>query len=170
VIDPGNGAVSSTIDLGAALDPLGVAFNRQGTKAYVTEWAGRSVAVIDAATEKLIGRMELSPRSNPLQADHPSAIAASSVRDEVYTANANSDTVSVVDTRTDRLAATIAVGLVPNGPEGLDPRRALSEPRRAHALGTTRTTTSASATTARERRATTRATARAAPSTPTSRA
>src|SRR5262249_17317165 len=53
--------------------------------------------------------------------DHPSGIAANPVRDEVYTANANSDTVSVIDTRTDALAATIDVGLVPNGPKGSIP-------------------------------------------------
>jgi YVTN family beta-propeller protein len=121
VIDPAAGVVTATIDLGAALDPLGVAFNRQGTKAYVTQWAGRSVAVIDTAAQQKVGDIVLSPLANPFQADHPSAIAANPVLDEVYTANANSDTVSVLDTRTDRLVATIGVGLVPFGPKGSIP-------------------------------------------------
>src|SRR5262249_20730200 len=121
VIDPTAGAVTATIDLGAALDPYGVAFNRQGTKAYVTQWAGRSVAIVDTTTQTKIGEIALSPSSDPFQADHPSGIAANPVRDELYTANANSDTVSVIDTRLDRVAATIDVGLVAKGPKGSMP-------------------------------------------------
>ena len=36
----------------------------------------------------------LSPADDPLQADHPTAIAANPRNDEIYTANASSDTVS----------------------------------------------------------------------------
>src|SRR5262245_26953514 len=121
VIDPTTGAVTATIDLGAALDPLGVVFNHEGTKAYVSQWMGRSVAVIDTKTQKVVASIELSPSSNPLQADHPSGIAVNPKRAEVYTANANSDTVAVIDAGADRLAATINVGLVPGGPKGSMP-------------------------------------------------
>ena len=99
------------VSLGAALQPLGVAFGRSARKAYVTNWMGRSVSVIDTATERATGAIALSPANDPLRADHPSAIAANPGRDEVYTANANSDTVSVIDTDTDRVAATIDVSL-----------------------------------------------------------
>jgi YVTN family beta-propeller protein len=121
VIDPASGSVTATIDLGSPAEPLGVTFDRQGDKAYVTNWLGRSVSVIDAATQTATRRIELSPPSNPSQADHPSDIAANPVRDEVYTANANSDTVSVIDTAHDTLVATIDVALVPNGPKGAIP-------------------------------------------------
>jgi YVTN family beta-propeller protein len=43
------------------------------------------------------------------------------VRDEIYTANANSDTVSVIDSAHDTLAATIDVSLVGGGPKGAIP-------------------------------------------------
>ena len=121
VIDPASQTVEATIDLGAALEPLGVALDRTGDKAYVTNWMGRSVSVIDTAGEAKVGDIVLSPASNPDQADHPSAIAANPVRDEVYTANANSDTVSVIDTTKDTLAATIDVALIPGGPNGSNP-------------------------------------------------
>ena len=121
IIDPSTNAITATVDLGAALDPFGVTFNRDGTKAYVTQWMGRSVAVIDTKTQKLTGTIELSPAANPLQADHPNAIAANQQRDELYTANANSDTVSVIDSTSDRLVATIDVGLVHGGPKGSMP-------------------------------------------------
>jgi YVTN family beta-propeller protein len=121
VIDPATNTVKATIDLGAALQPLGVAFSRDGLKAYVTNWMGRSVSVIDTAGEHKTGDIELSPVSNPLQADHPSAVVANPRYDEVYTANANSDTVSVIDTGADRLAATIDVSLVRGANKGATP-------------------------------------------------
>ena len=119
VIDPTTARVTNTIDLGAPLDPLGVAFSRYGDKAFVTQWMGRSVAVIDTATERKIADIPLA--GDPLSADHPSAIATNPVRDEAYTANANSDTVSVIDTKADTVRATIPVGLVPGGPKGANP-------------------------------------------------
>jgi YVTN family beta-propeller protein len=121
VIDPATSAVTNVIDLGMAAQPLGVTFDRTGRKAYVTQWMGRAVAVIDTATETTLRHVTLSSMSNPLRADHPSAIAANPRRDEVYTANANSDTVSVIDTRTDGLAATIDVSLTPDAREGAMP-------------------------------------------------
>src|SRR5262245_55517130 len=87
VIAPQTNSVTGTIDLGLPLDPYGVAFNRDDTKAYVTQWVGRSVAVIDTRTQQMTGSIELSPLSDPGQADHPSGIAANPVRDEIYTAN-----------------------------------------------------------------------------------
>lgn len=121
VIDPATNAVTGSIDLGAPLQPLGVAFDRTGRKAFVTNWMGRSVSVIDTAAEKKIADVQLSPADDPAQADHPSGIAANPHRDEVYTADANSDSVSVIDTASDAVTATIPVGLVPNGPKGSNP-------------------------------------------------
>jgi YVTN family beta-propeller protein len=128
VIDPATNAVTSVIDLGVAAQPFGVAFERSGRKAYVTQWMGRSVSVIDTAKEATIRQISLSPVTDPLRADHPSAIAANPRRDEVYTANANSDTVSVIDTRRDRVAATIDVSLVWNAREGAMPNGLVASP------------------------------------------
>jgi YVTN family beta-propeller protein len=121
VIDPAGGAVTKTIELGRALAPLGVTFAAGGRKAYVTNWLGRSVSVVDTDAEAKIADILLSPPDDPDQADHPSAIAAGDRRGEVYTANANSDTVSVIDTASDRLVATIDVALVRGGPKGAIP-------------------------------------------------
>jgi len=121
VIDPGTNKVTGTVDLGQALQPLGVAFDRTGDHAYVTNWMGRSVSVIDTATEQETNDIVLSPQSDPEKADHPSAITANPKRDEIYTANSNSDTVSVIDTQHNRLAATIDVSLVDGQPKGAIP-------------------------------------------------
>src|SRR4029450_2944503 len=56
-------------------------------------------------------RILLSPPTRPQLADHPNAIAANPRRNEVYTANGNSDTVSVIDTKRDRVQRTISVAL-----------------------------------------------------------
>jgi YVTN family beta-propeller protein len=122
VIDPATNAVTGTIYLGAARQPLDVTFERTGRKAYVTNWMGRSVSVVDTALQWRVRDVLLSPRTRPLQADHPSAIAANPVRNEVYTANANSDTVSVIrTTRPDRLVETIDVRLSPIARPGASP-------------------------------------------------
>jgi YVTN family beta-propeller protein len=125
VIDPnangGNGAVIKTIDLGSRLQPLGVTFDRSGSHAFVTNWMGRSVSVIDTATEQKVADVPLSPVSDPLVADHPSAVTANPKRDEVYTANANSDTVSVIDTTTNAVLDTIDVSLVAGRQKGANP-------------------------------------------------
>ena len=125
VIDPrarkGRPFRQARAGLGAALEPLDVAVTPDGAKAYVTNWMGRSVSVVDTATQRTTGSIPLSPADDPLQADHPSAVAANPRRHEVYTANANSDTVSVIDTGSDQLAATIDVSLVPGAAPGAAP-------------------------------------------------
>ena len=99
VINPNTSQVTATIDLGLPLDPFGVTFNRPGTKAYVTQLdrplGGRDRHAHAAARRQ---RSALAA-GDPLQADHPTAIAADPTHDELYTANASSDTVSVIDGR-----------------------------------------------------------------------
>ena len=41
--------------------PFGVAFDRTGRKAYVTQWMGRAVSVVDTATETAVKQIGLSP-------------------------------------------------------------------------------------------------------------
>jgi len=128
VIDPTTNTVEATIELGTPLAPLGVAFSSNGRKAFVTNWMGRSVSVIDTASERKVDDVSLSPAANPLQADHPSAIVANQRRPEVYTVNSNSDTVSVLSARDGRRMDTIDVSLVPGGPKGAIPDGASVSP------------------------------------------
>ena len=121
VIDPATNAVTGLIDLGVHREPVAVAFDRTGRKAYVTNWIGRSVSVIDTRTQEKKYDILLSPRYAPLQADHPDAIAANPAHNQMYVANANSDTVSVIDSRRDKLVATIRVGLTPKVKAGATP-------------------------------------------------
>ena len=121
VIDPGTGKRTATIDLGAAREPFDVAFNRAATNAYVTNWGGRSVSVIDTSKQRKVADIVLSPHDNPMLADHPTGIVANPNRNELYPANANSDTVSVINSVSDEVTATINVALDPGSPKGSMP-------------------------------------------------
>ena len=67
--------------------------------------------------------------TNPQLADHLNAIAANPRRNEVYTANGNPDTVSVIDTKRDRVKRTMSVALARGARTGSMPN-GLRWPRR----------------------------------------
>ncbi len=108
--------------------PVGIApykVIRLGAKLYVTNWGGRradegdltgptsgSLAVIDEAgiastgTVSVIDLAQQAVTTEITVDLHPSGMAVSPDTARVYVANANSDTISVIDTATDALAAT----------------------------------------------------------------
>ena len=69
--------------------PYGVALNRSGTFAFVTNWGERTVSVVDIALRERAASLATGT--------HPSAILASHTSDEIYVANTDSDSVSVLD-------------------------------------------------------------------------
>ncbi len=89
---------------------------RQGlsVKAYVSCWNDSTVAVVDSG--KLVSRIVVGR--------HPTAMLLNPERTRLYVANSNDDSVSVIDTQTDKEIERINVRLsegVPlgNSPEGL---------------------------------------------------
>ncbi len=110
-------------------------------KAYVSNWAGRkpapgepsanssgtqilvnpqtgvassgTVSVVDTRAHKEIRQVEVGL--------HPSGMAFNSDRSRLFVANANSDTVSVIDTSTDRVIETISVVAERSRPFGSGP-------------------------------------------------
>ncbi len=124
-IDLASGAVKREIAVGNA--PYGVVL--LGERAYVSNWAGRrpdadsltgpagrgapvrvdavrhiasdgSVSVVDLTSGKELKQIVVGL--------HPSAIIATSSGSHVVVANANSDTLSVIDTKTDEVVETIS--------------------------------------------------------------
>jgi YVTN family beta-propeller protein len=79
----------------------------------VSNWAASSVSVIDTETRTVRGSVKVG--------DHPCALALSPDGTQLYVANANSDTVSVIDTRTDGVVQTISLQPYPNAPAGSAP-------------------------------------------------
>src|SRR5262249_20905150 len=113
------------IEVGRA--PYAVVFGPDD-KAYVTNWAGRAprardataksagtpvvvdergvaasgtVSVVDRRAGREVAQIEVGL--------HPSGLVLSPDRSRLYVANANSDTVSVIDTRSDTVVETISV-------------------------------------------------------------
>jgi YVTN family beta-propeller protein len=110
-----------------------------GAKVYVSNWGGRrpgphdttdgvypvvvdprtgiaasgTVSVIDTRKQSVLKHIEVGL--------HPSAMATSPKGEFVYVANANSDTVSVIETKTDRVVRTISVRLFSKAPLGSAP-------------------------------------------------
>jgi YVTN family beta-propeller protein len=119
--------------------PYTVALSPDGRKLYVSNWGGRRAApgdvtggafpvVLDPRTgipsTGTVSVIDTKTRAVRRHIDvglHPSGMAMSVRGDRLYVANANSDTVSAIDTRTDRVAATINVRLWRKAPLGSAP-------------------------------------------------
>ena len=107
------------IDLGAHVYPYAVvAVHERGAvvKAYVSCWNDHSVAVVYPNGSGTVSRIGVDR--------HPTAMLLNSDQTRLYVANSNADSVSVIDTRTDKEIERISVRLsesVPpgNSPEGL---------------------------------------------------
>ncbi|NIA15965.1 MAG: hypothetical protein GWP08_18025 [Nitrospiraceae bacterium] len=112
-----------------------------GNKAYVSNWGGRrpvdgdvtgptagSRAVVDpetgVASTGTVSVVDLARRTVLREIAvglHPSGMALSPDGGTLYVANANSDTISVIDTRADRVTATLGAKPLPELPFGSAP-------------------------------------------------
>ena len=93
--------------------PYTVVLSADDSTAYVSNWGKRSVAVVDTASLRLKGNIEVGT--------HPSAMTRNPTNNELYVANTDSDTVSVVDTATNRVTRTISVEPYANAGVGSSP-------------------------------------------------
>ena len=142
VVDLDSGKVKGTIKTGIA--PFGVRVNSAGTVAYVSNWGGRfpdaqdmtrttgvrpgaDRVVVDArgiASTGTVGRVDLATMqvTNTIETGlHPTALAWDEPRSRLYVANSNSDTVTVIDTRTNRVAHNFKIGPFRKKAEGVAP-------------------------------------------------
>lgn len=127
------------------MSPFGVVV--AGSKVYVTNWAGATPADTAQSTAGVpYGKVYADPRTGATASGtvsvfdigsgaritdietglHPGAIICSADKRTLYVANANSDNISVINTATDKVVATITVnlntefaGLVGDSPNGL---------------------------------------------------
>ncbi|HEV2356906.1 MAG TPA: bifunctional YncE family protein/alkaline phosphatase family protein [bacterium] len=108
-VDPASGAVGAT----AATGRLPYAVAILGDKAYVSNWGAGSVTAVRLPS--------LAPAATIAVGLHPAALAADPARARLYVANTDDDTVSVIDTRTDRVIATPSLAPYRGAPEGSVP-------------------------------------------------
>jgi YVTN family beta-propeller protein len=142
VIDTATGALRGAAQTGIA--PLGAAVNRDGSVAYVSNWGGRSARASDltaptgyspkadrvvvddkgiAATGS-VTRIDLRTMQPTHQINvglHPTSIAWDEPHERLFVANNNSDSISVIDTRTNQVARTILIQPFGRAARGIAP-------------------------------------------------
>ncbi|HWQ56095.1 MAG TPA: alkaline phosphatase family protein [Bryobacteraceae bacterium] len=142
VVDLAGGRLRGNVKTGVA--PFGVALDREGGIAYVTNWGGRiprtddltaptglrpdsDRVVVDArgvASTGTVTRIDLGKMAAtdtiPVGL-HPTALAWDQPRGRLYVANSNSDTVSVIDTARNSVIRTIEIQPFPAKAAGIAP-------------------------------------------------
>ncbi len=93
--------------------PYACRLDEKRGRLYVSAWAQSAVAVIDLKSEKVIA---LWPTGQ-----HPCEMALTRSGKFLFVANANLNTVTVLDTATGRALETITTSLYPNSPPGSTP-------------------------------------------------
>jgi YVTN family beta-propeller protein len=135
VVDLRAGTVSRQINVGIA--PWDVVLSPDGNTAYVSDWGGRlpvsgdltatsagTPVVIDdrgVGASGAVSFVNLTTGIETIQVPtglHPSALALSEDGSSLYVANANSDTVTAIDTRAKAVKETILVRPDPTFPYG----------------------------------------------------
>jgi YVTN family beta-propeller protein len=142
VIDAATGELRGTVFTGIA--PVGVVVNHDGTMAYVSNWGGRVAhagdltsatgyapqadrVVIDKtgiAAEGSVTRVDLRALRATHQIEtgtHPVSLAWDEARGRLFVANNNSDSVSVIDTRTNQVVRTLAIEPFGHSVHGIAP-------------------------------------------------
>jgi YVTN family beta-propeller protein len=93
--------------------PYACRLDEKSHRLYVSLWAQASVAVVDLQWEQVIGRW-------PTQ-EHPCEMTLTHSGKLLYVANANRNTITVLDTATGKTLETICAGLFPQSPPGSTP-------------------------------------------------
>jgi YVTN family beta-propeller protein len=125
VIDLALTRVAATVPIGpcettqpghaAQCQPYGVTLSADGARAFVSDWGEHSVTAIDTSRRLPLGTTRVGT--------HPNALAVNprAERHEVYVANGDSDTVSVLDTSTRQVTRTVDLAPYAGAPEGSNP-------------------------------------------------
>ena len=93
--------------------PYGCVLDEKRGRLYVSFWAQSCVGVIDLATHRLLTRWATE--------EHPNEMVLSKSGRHLYVANANRNSVSVLDTETGRTVETLVAELLPASPPGNTP-------------------------------------------------
>lgn len=99
IIDISSNRVLGKVETGGFPYAIAVRPSGDGEKVYITSERDGSVTVIDPIAKR---RLKEIPTG-----DHPIALVLDPKQDRLYVANSGSDTVSVIDPRTDDVVATI---------------------------------------------------------------
>lgn len=123
VIDIAAGKVTHRIPMGASTDPYHASMfpyailpSADGSKLYVSNWKEGNIGVVNARNPDAA-----TVTKHVAVGQHPNAMIFSPAGDRLFVANANSDSVSVLDTATDSVLYEIDVRPYKNAPFGSAP-------------------------------------------------
>jgi YVTN family beta-propeller protein len=104
--------------------PYGCVVDEDRNRLYVSFWAQACVGVIDLGTRKMITRWATE--------EHPNEMLLSKSGKHLFVANANRNSVSVLDTETGKAVETLVAELLPNSPPGNTPNSLALSPDEKH--------------------------------------
>jgi YVTN family beta-propeller protein len=110
VIDTASNSAVGTIPL--PRHPAGIAISADGSRAYVADFSSATVSVIDTATNRVTGRIEVGPAK---VATMMPAVAVTRDGSTAYVTNPGDDTLLVIDTAKSFVRARIALHMHPSG-------------------------------------------------------
>jgi YVTN family beta-propeller protein len=92
--------------LPAGHTPCALAVNASTNMAYIVNYEGNNLSVVDIARSRIVATVPVGER--------PQAVAFDAKLNLVYVANTLGDSVTVIDTATNKVLATLAAGKRPN--------------------------------------------------------
>jgi DNA-binding beta-propeller fold protein YncE len=109
----GAGKLVGEWPLGADSYPYGLAWDEAKNRLYVSLWGKAEVAVVDAGSGATVGRWKTE--------EHPNEMLLARSGKVLYVANANRNTVSVIDTEQGKGVEVIGTAIDPRAPSGSTP-------------------------------------------------
>ncbi len=111
--DAESGAFQGEIPLEADSYPYGLALDESRKQLYVSLWSKAKVAVVNTATFQVIGQCATE--------EHPNEMLLARGGKTLFVANANRNTVTVIDTEAGKAVETIGTAIDPRAPAGSTP-------------------------------------------------
>ena len=118
--DAESGTFQGEVSLGAESYPYGLALDESRGRLYVSLWNKAAVAVVDSSTFKVVGTW-------PAQ-EHPNEMILARGGKILFVANANRNTVTVIDAEAGKPIETIGTAIDPQAPPGSTPNSLAMSP------------------------------------------
>ena len=119
VFDTATGAVRDRIRVG--VNPYELAFSPDHARLFVSNWADRTISVIDLKSRRVVKTVEVGANPNDMVVTPDGRL---------FVACASDDTIRVIDTRTLAPLETLSTALQPGAPEGSTPNALAYDARR----------------------------------------